>query len=231
MRVLIVDQCSGSKSFPDSAHVYSVEEIDRYGADGVRRESHITLPAHELYDGRQQRFINDAVDTLRNDGHTVDRLYVSAGFGLVEEEAQLPPYEATFREMDAATAKERAAMFDITEELVSSVTEDAPYDVVFLPLGNDYVRAIDLDRVLSNLPSESLGVIFNSETVATEYEYVTSLSARTAEAEAHGTITVALKGQYIKNFATRVEGRVSSTSQLVDSCTRTDTTQIEFDDF
>lgn len=231
MRVLIADQCSGSKSFPDSAPVYDVEEIDNHGADKLREESPITIPARELYDGRQQRFVDDAVVQLRDDGHTVDRLYVSAGFGLVEEETRLPPYEATFREMDTATAEERARTFSVTEELVSSVADGVPYDIVFFPLGDDYVGAMDLDRVLDTLPSESLGVLFNRETVAAEYDRVISLAARTPEAEAHGTITVAIKGQYLKNFAARVGKETPSLSELAELCTRTDSEQIGFDDF
>lgn len=231
MRILIVDQCSGSKDYPDSARLYDVEDIDQFGVETVREDSDITLPARDLYDGRQQQFIDEAVETLRAHDHHVDRKFLSAGFGLVNERERLPPYEATFREMDAETAMERAADFGVTEAISSLLADGEPYDVVFLSLGDDYLTPVDLEVILGSLPAETIAVLFNREEVATRFENVVSLSARTADAKAHGTITVALKGQYLKNFAMRVGDSTPTVADMVSLCTETDSSQAGFDNF
>lgn len=235
MRVLIVDQCSGSKSHPDSAPVYDVEEIDERGLDGIRDDpSSVTLPASDLYAGRQQNYVDEGVETLRRNGHDVDRYYISAGFGLVSEDTELPPYEATFKEMNTATVTERSERFGLTEELSELIAATEPYDVVFLTLGGDYYDAIDLESILSDLPDRSTAVLFNLEGTAAKFDGVVSLDARTEEAKRHGTIVVALKGQYIKNFASRVDNSgidSTDTEEISRLCTSTESEQSGFSDF
>ena len=155
--------------------------------DGLRAAADVTLPARELYDGRQQRFVDDAVKQLRADGHAVDRLYVSAGFGLVGETTRLPVYEATFREMNAETASDRAATLSVTEAVVGLLTGDEPYDLAFFPLGSDYTDALGFETVLDAVPSATTAVVFNRESAADDRDNVVSLPARTAQAKAHGT--------------------------------------------
>ena len=201
MRVLIIDQCSNSKSYPEDSIAFDASEIDDAGLDALRsRDRAASIPARKLYAGRQQQYVSDAVDSLRANGHTVDRYFISAGFGLVAENEALPPYNVTFAEMTPAEIKSRAATLEITER-TRDVVSSEPYDIVFFALGSDYYRSLELSDTLSAVPEEAIGVVFNQERVADQYDNVTSISARTEQAKEHGTIVVALKGTYLKNFA------------------------------
>jgi hypothetical protein len=228
MRILIIDQCSGSKDVPENAPIFDAENTDEYGREGLlARDDVPAIPAHKLYTGRQQGYVDSAVDRLRANGDTVDRVYISAGFGLVSERTELPPYEVTFNDMVAASIDERAASLGIPTAVQDLVQGHPPYDVVFFALGKDYYRACDIDATIEALPEETLGVVFNREALAEGRSNVVSLPARTAEAKEHGTIVVALKGRYIEYFADhRATGAsVDGASDLVEYCTTAATTQ------
>lgn len=228
MRFLIIDQCSGSKDVPDNTSEFGADEIDDHGREGLlARDGVPAISARHLYTGRQQQYIDSAVDRLRANGDTVDRLYISAGFGLVDEETELPPYNVTFAGMSASAIDEQAARLEIPTDVRTAVQATPSYDVVILALGSDYYRACDLESVLDAIPSETLGVVFNQEELATEREHIVSIPARTTEAKEHGTIVVALKGKYLQNLAdhrSRAKGALEL-SDIVEYCTTEPTTQ------
>lgn len=204
MNILVIDQCSGAKSYPDEGVVVGREEIDASSLEDLReRDDTISVPARKLYTGRQQQYVAEAVDSLRAQGHTVDRYFVSAGFGLVSEREKLPPYDITFADMDDDEIQTRGDELGVFEDVLQVTTADV-YDVIFLVLGSDYYRAVDLDGIVSSIPDETLVVLFNQEDLAAEYDNVASIPARTDEAKTQGTIVIALKGVYLNNFAGHV---------------------------
>ena len=234
MRILIIDQCSGSKDVPESAPKFDAADIDEHGREALlARDGVPAIPARRLYAGRQQRYIDSAVDRLRATGDTVDRMYISAGFGLVDEETELPPYEVTFGDMDPEAIDERAVRLVISADVREAIQVEPPYDVVILALGGDYYRSCELEAVIDALPRETYGVVFNHEELASGRPRVVSIPARTVEAKEHGTIVVALKGRYLQNFARhRKEGAtVNEIADIVEYCTTEPTTQTGFGEF
>jgi hypothetical protein len=234
MRILIIDQCSGRKDVPESAPEFDATDIDEHGHKALLdRDGVPAISARQLYTGRQQGYIDSAVDRLRATGDTVDRMYISAGFGLVDEDTELPPYEVTFTGMSGEAIDERAALLDIPSDVREAVRADPPYDLVVLALGSDYCRACDVEAVLDELAAETIGLVFNQEDLVADQENVVSIPARTAEAKEHGTIVVALKGRYLQNFARhRKEGAtVDEIADIVEYCTTEPTTQTGFGAF
>ncbi|SET85515.1 hypothetical protein [Natrinema hispanicum] len=233
MDILVIDQCSNSKSYPDESVVFDAAEIDDTGLDELRaRDDAVSVPARKLYEGRQQQYISEAVDSLRADGHTVDRYFISAGFGLVAEREELPPYNATFAEMTASEIDSRSASLEISERTRDAITSSS-YDIVFFALGSDYYRALELSDVLSALPADTLGVTFNQEEFADQYENVISIPARTEQAKEQGTIVVALKGNYLKNFADNLayDNEPDSLDDVESACLSEPTSQQDLTDF
>jgi hypothetical protein len=233
MHILIIDQCSGSKHYPDSSPVFDAAAIDAHLRDELLdRPGVAAVPARDLYAGRQQEYIATAVDALRAAGHTVTRYFVSAGFGVVAEREQLPPYEVTFAEMADAEIDARAADLGIPGDVRDLLTTTA-FDIGFLALGRDYYRAIKGDERVQDFPDDVFGVVFNREDAVADRENLVSIPARTDEARDHGTIVVALKGLYLQNFAEYLSnGReVQSTADIVEYCTTEYTTQTGFNDF
>jgi hypothetical protein len=234
MRILIIDQCSGSKDVPENAPEFDVAEIDQYDRESlIEREGVPALPAKQLYTGRQQRYIDSAVAQLREAGDTVDRMYISAGFGLVSEKTPLPPYNVTFSNMTAAEIDERAVGLDIPDAVREAVSSEQAYDIVILALGCDYYRSCGLPAVLESIPDETIGVVFNQDELAGEHENVISVLARTAQAKEYGTIVVAIKGLYIQNFAAHrgTGATVKHPDELIEYLTSEPTTQTGLGDY
>lgn len=204
MKVLIIDQCSGSKDFRDSSPVLDAEDLySTSRSEAVGRDGVVAKRARDLYAGRQQALIDEATNLLHEEGVDVDRYFISAGFGLVEESTLLPPYEVTFSSMSKEEVRERSRALEIQKDLLD-VVADGGYDVVFLPLGKDYYTAIDPSEVYQKAGSDTPVVVFNREGDETDFENVISLSARREEAKEFGVIVVELKGKLIKNFAEQV---------------------------
>ncbi|GAB3038759.1 hypothetical protein [Natronobiforma cellulositropha] len=233
MDVLIIDQCSNSKSYPDNSISYDAVEIDESSLKSLRtRDGAASIPARKLYTGRQQGYVGEAVESLRAGGHTVDRYFISAGFGLVDENEELPPYNVTFADMTATEIDSRASLLQIPEQTREAVTSEA-YDIVFFPLGSDYYRAVDIASVIFALPTETIAVTFNQEDLATRSDNVVSVPARTEQAKEHGEIVVALKGVYLKNFAENLAQNVTITSleDVTEACLTQSTSQKDLSEF
>lgn len=231
MNILIIDQCSGDKSYPDSSKVYTAGEIDsRTIEDLLDQQNAVGIPARKLYAGRQQEFITEAVNELRRAQHDVDRYFISAGFGLVEADRKLPPYDVTFSSMADKRIRDRAIHLNLTEDVRNLIATNY-HDVIFFALGGDYCHALDLSEVLSALRDDATVVLFNQENQAERFDNVISIPARNPQAKEQETIVVALKGKYLQNFAVHLTGEIVSQEDLVDYCTRVDTTQSEFEEY
>lgn len=214
MRFLIVDQCSASKSHPNDAPVVSDERLPNSPQELIDDLGTMGIPACELYNGKQQRRISEAIRILRRNGHEVERLFISAGFGLVDESEELPPYDTTFSGMVDADIHRRSKELGITQDLLEKIDEIEAFDVVILPLGADYYSALDVSSILEALPSETMVVVFNREDDA-DGDHIISIPARTEEARENGSTVIGLKGTYLKRFATRLETHEGSIERNV----------------
>lgn len=226
MKILVIDQCSKEKDHPDTIKPYDAETIDgSTREDLLERNSTPRKKACNLYAGRQQSYITEAVDKLRGAGDTVDRYFISAGFGLVAEDDLLPPYNVTFADYTPEEIERRASKLDIESDIVDLLSGD--YDLVFFTLGSDYYRSMNLSAILEATPSDTWIVCFNCQSHTEGFANAMSIPARTEQAKEHGTIVVALKGKYLQNFAEyRSHGRqVSGTEDIKAYCTTSYTTQ------
>ena len=201
MQVLIVDQCSSAKKGKGRYEPVSAETIDTTPrAELVQRDDVPAEPADELYEGRQQQRISEAVTRFEDACDDVDRVFISAGFGVVEASEPLPLYDITFADMTAAEIDDRANQLGIHDDLRDRISSNA-YDIIFFALGSDYYRSARIDDLISLVQEETFVVLFNREDLADEHENAVSVSARTPDAKEYGTIVLALKGEYLVNFA------------------------------
>ncbi|ODR80176.1 queuine tRNA-ribosyltransferase tRNA-guanine transglycosylase [Haladaptatus sp. W1] len=202
--ILIIDQCSGSKQVPDGAPVFEQGELDQFSKEELlERENVPKIAARDLYTGRQQENVKEAMRWLGDEGHNVSRYFISAGFGLVQEDEELPPYEVTFSSMKVKEIRERSKQLGIQQDL-RPVLEETDYDLVFFTLGKDYYTSIDIDEMVQTVRADRIGVVFNRELVDEQFDNIVSVGARTEDAKNHGTIVIGLKGLYMKNFAQRI---------------------------
>ncbi|USZ68523.1 hypothetical protein NGM10_01990 [Halorussus salilacus] len=234
MRILVIDQCSKQKEYPDNVSPLGTDVLDAHSLDELQaRDDTPAIEARELYTGRQQRKITEGIRMLEQGGHEVERYFISAGFGFVEDTERLPPYDVTFAEMSDAEIDERAEQLGIADDVQAFLETELPYDIVYFALGKDYYRSINLEATLRRVPDESIGLVFNQDDDVEQFSNVVSLSARNEEAKQFETIVVALKGEYLKNLARSLARSqpVPNKSEIVDYCTSKKSSQVGFTNF
>lgn len=231
MKILIIDQCSKEKDFGEEVTPLDAAAIDNTDLQNLRERSQTpSMEAVKLYAGRQQQFIDDAVSELRDAGDVVDRYFVSAGFGCVEEHESLPPYNVTFAESSRSEVRDRGEKLGIETDLCELVNGE--YDVIFFALGRNYYQSFNLSKVLEVVPDETWVVCFNQPSVSDSFSRTVSLSAGNEEAKQHGTIAIALKGKYLQYFArNRSNGRQISSTEDISLMCKSDPDQRKIDDF
>lgn len=226
MRILVLDQCSSSKTTRGNADSLTLETIDEAftGSSGLDEGNQI--PAADLYKGKQQERIKEAVRILRRNNHKVDRYFISAGFGLVRESEPLPPYDISFSQMDENQMRQRSEKLRITEDLIK-LFDTNNYEIAIFALGKAYYKSIDLDRILGFIPDSTMIVLFNREKDEAKRDNVISIPARTEEARENGSTVIGLKGTYLKRFASKLGPDVEElvSDEVVEFCLSKDTTQ------
>lgn len=231
MRILVIDQCSNKKDVPKDH-----EELDETAVDNnelrelLEREDTVSRRAQNLYTGRQQRFVTEAIEQLTDAGEDVERYFVSAGFGLVPEEQTLPAYNVRFR--NKGHAKTRGRELDLPDT-VSEKIDSESYDLVFLPLGATYYEAIDLEKTVEEAPNDAYVVVFNRDDLAAEHANVISLTANTETGSKYGGGAIGVKGTYLKNFAANIAAgaTVDDLADIERLCTTESTEQTGFERF
>ena len=232
MQVLIVDQCSSAKKGKRRYEPVNAETIDTtQRVELVQRDDVPTEPADQLYEGRQQQRISEAVTRFEDAGDDVDRVFISAGFGVVEASEPLPLYDITFADMLAAEIDIRANQLGIHDDLRARISAKK-YDIIFFALGSDYYRSARIEDLATLVPEKTFLVLFNREELADEHENAVSVSARTLDAKEYGTIVIALKGEYLVNFAAhRLYGKTPVDAADIERFCTVDPSQLGLGDY
>jgi hypothetical protein len=127
----------------------------------------------------------------------VELRIVSAGYGLVNEEQMLAPYNVTFNNMRGSAARDWARRLNIPADVRSCL---APYPLVIVLLGERYLQAVAPpvpaargQRLIFLAKPGLAGRVAGPR--------VTSVNAGTAETSRYGAGTIALKGKMFELFA------------------------------
>jgi len=152
MRVLIITSCTGEKavSDTDAPELSDFKRGDRH-IDRLHKElSGVFMPAEQLYTGQQHVRLMSSVDSIRAHDEpslAIDLFVLSAGYGLVPGERELPPYEITFSGMRKKELREWADNLNIPSDIREVLKQ--PYDLAFILLGDNYLEACSLDSMVN----------------------------------------------------------------------------------
>jgi hypothetical protein len=143
MKMLVIGSCTGDKNVRDCPSLLTQPDFDDPSLRR-RREAELSawaLPARELYTGWQHRYMMNGVDTIRHRFGTpaCSVKIISAGYGLVDEEQRLVPYEATFQGKRSKWIRDRSETLGIPTAVRSAVVG---FDVVLFLLGKEYLVSI-----------------------------------------------------------------------------------------
>ena len=133
LRIFVLSSCTAKKKFKRLD--ITCEVIDKFGREKlIEREDlkDMVLPARDMYLGGQHLYTIKAVDILRAipSIECVNFYILSAGFGLLEEQTLIPPYECTFGTMSKEDIRHRSKKLRIEEKLLK-ILEKEKYDIAF----------------------------------------------------------------------------------------------------
>jgi Zn finger protein HypA/HybF involved in hydrogenase expression len=120
--ILVISPCSGSKRYDA---VVDTEAIDaRPREELVREHPDAVTTAEAMYTGREHQLIRSVVQELGQIA-TVDWQIISAGFGVLTRDTQIPSYDCTFREIEEVRTRAQRMGLDVesltNDELVQAV--------------------------------------------------------------------------------------------------------------
>lgn len=146
MRVLVISSCTGEKAVEtDQQLVWTDFKSGEAHLSARERElGDICRTAGEMYTGEQHVRLMRGIEALRSKkGLQVDLHILSAGYGLIPERQVIAPYEVTFATMRVKEIDAWSNVLKVPEEFRKLVAK--PYDLGLVLLGDNYLRACQLD--------------------------------------------------------------------------------------
>ncbi|MBE9200080.1 MULTISPECIES: DUF6884 domain-containing protein [unclassified Nodularia (in: cyanobacteria)] len=201
-RVLIITSCTGEKRFKPTNQL-TLEDFK----DSARLQSRsdelgeFACPATQMYTGLQHLRAIEGVELLRQSvgQQAVDLVILSAGYGLIPENKIIVPYEVTFNRMKGYEIDEWAKFLEVHQAFEQAIVG---YDLVFLLLGENYLRSLRLP--VATKPEQTL-IFFASKTSKSHIKDLTAktfiLTLSNAEAKHYCYGLFGLKGFLLKQFA------------------------------
>ena len=146
-RILVITSCTGDKAVTHPAGLSQEDFLrgpDHISACHAALADHLT-PARDLYVGQQHKRLLRGIRHAEASGHLdVDLRILSAGYGLVQGDDQLAPYECTFSGMRRADLRAHAESVGIPAAIREALATDV--DLILVLLGDDYLEACALDE-------------------------------------------------------------------------------------
>ncbi|MGY5853289.1 MAG: hypothetical protein RTU92_06975 [Candidatus Thorarchaeota archaeon] len=145
MRVCVVGSCGKKKrtmveNAPNCGDLNSTSDLQTWKN---QLKEHVVI-ARDMYLGNQSQELVKGVDILRSIRDVEVHLFiVSAGFGLLEEDEKVPPYECSFTGMKKSEIKSRSQQLSIPTDFARVCK--TRYDLLYLALGKNYLTSIGDD--------------------------------------------------------------------------------------
>ena len=204
MKVLVITACTAKKRFEPTNQL---KPEDFVSCERLRRRSRelrtYETPAAQMYTGDGHLHLMNGVKKLRRTfgRGIVDVYIISPGYGLLNEEDPIVPYDYTFHGQRQEEIRQRSRELGIhpkVKDLLSS------YDLTFFLLSKDYVTACMLPfRVLNPVTQIFLVAPALEHTIAVDRRYIHAVCAGMELVEQlEGANRYNLKGVVFKRWCT-----------------------------
>lgn len=218
MEILVLSSCSKDKLYEP---VLDCEEVDTHSREYlVQEHAESTTTAADLYTGREHQHVKAVVTRLREVAE-VDWYIISAGFGLLRDETEVPSYDCGFSDIELVRKRARRGGYEI-DDLTNKDTIQAVglekgipqafgdvmnrgYDLLFLVLSEPYLLSV-MD-VLTEIPEQTAAFAFASEGSRRYIGNCTWIPATEAERQSLETTWMALRGVQFRELASSVTRR------------------------
>ena len=204
MKVLVITACTAEKKHERSNQLQPAD----FATTGLLKRKSIRLkefetPAAQMYTGNGHLHLMNGVRGLRRSfgPGVVDVRIISPGYGLLNEENPIVPYDYTFHRQGREQIRQRSRRLEIhpeVEHLLSS------YDLVFFLLGKDYVTACLLPFRVPN-PVTQIFLVAPSlqDSISADLPYVHAVCAGVELAhQLQGATRYYLKGVVFEKLCT-----------------------------
>ncbi|MFW5795389.1 MAG: DUF6884 domain-containing protein [Bacillota bacterium] len=203
MKTLIITSCTSSKI---EAPINSLKKSDFANKNEYCKKIKQlnSYKAMNLYTGRQHLHLKEGVSLLKEsfENEKFDVKIVSAGYGLINENKKIYPYNVSFSNMKAKEIDEWAKKLRIREDLDKAIKD---YKLIIFLLGTKYLRALRLP--LDNVDTSQRLIFLASKTskrfIPSSKEYI-FLEVSQNDASLYGKNLIELKGYLFKLFANEV---------------------------
>jgi hypothetical protein len=202
LRILVVTSCTGEKRFKPTNQL-KLEDFQNSSQLQLREAelAEFACPAGQIYTGQQHLRAMEGIHLLRQSlgQEAVDLAILSAGYGLIPEDRIIVPYEVTFNTMKGYEVDSWAKFLEVHSSFEQAISG---YDLVFVLLGENYLRSLKLP--VKTLSHQTL--LFLSSQLS--INYIRGLAAKTfvlplsnTEAKYYRYGLVGLKGFLFKRLA------------------------------
>jgi len=193
MDITVITSCTDRKAVTTPNQLTLADF--RQGAAHVRRREAELRPwmrrAGEMYTGEQHFRLMQGVNRARYAGHSVQVHIVSAGYGVVEENRLIAPYEATFNTMDRTEASGWAQSLSVPAALADILGR--PADRVLVLLGERYMEAGCMD--VANAIAAPTWVLCGKAVASRLPRAITPIELLQTDTTVFGAGMVSLKGE------------------------------------
>lgn len=204
-RLLVISSCTGDKAVKIPALTLDDFADPNRLAQREHELASVRRPAAAMYTGRQHVYLMRGIDKLRaafgND--FVDLRILSAGYGLIEADRAICPYDVTFSDMGKPQARAWARRLGVPSD-VRAALEDV--EVAIFLLGSRYLDAVD-PPIAARGRQRLVFLAKPSESSRLTGAGVVTIPAGKSEATRYGSGLVALKGKMFERFAEALAGR------------------------
>ncbi len=223
MKILIITACTGKKKVghPSSLKISDFFQGDEHIKRCEKKIADLMCIAENLYTGQQHVRLMRGVEYIRDqqlesntDWH-VDLRILSAGYGLIESNREIAPYECTFQGMKTAEILALAEKRHIPEDFKKTVARH--YDLGLILLGDGYLKACQID---SEVEWGGPTILFCGKEAAKRLpkdEKLKIVPASNAEAKRFSCGLVGLKGELASRVLHRIKDNPVVLSQLIDA--------------
>lgn len=147
MRILIITSCTGEKRLKDPRGLAPADfqKGRKHVANRERELKDLLTPARELYMGEQHVRLMRGIETMAaaRPDIKIDLRVLSAGYGLIDGDRKIAPYEQTFNGMGKAELNAWSQTLGVPAAMREALAPS--FDVGLLLLGETYLTAASLD--------------------------------------------------------------------------------------
>jgi len=201
--LLVISSCTGAK-LHKPADQLTLEDF-RKGKTHVKgREADLApfkTSAKRMYTGQQHVLVSQGLDLLNQRPQQVlSKLkIISAGYGLIDDNTFIAPYETTFNDMSSKEVVSWSRTLGIHEDLNAAIKD---YDLVIFLLGEGYLKAAELP--LESRPDQSFIFLASGGSAKTLPQHAAQQAVMTLgnkDARRFGYGLVGLKGFLFNQLA------------------------------